>query len=330
MIKYSIIVPMYNVEKYIRECIESVINQTYENWELILVDDGSSDKSFQIAQQYERKDCRIKAIGKSHGGPAQTRNVGMKYVRGDYLALLDGDDYWHSEHLEKVNLVVERYSCDMCIMNNHTNFTETSSQNVILFPINDRSNEMCLEDALNTIFDLNNRLPAAAVLTIYSVDFLVKNKIHYGEKYYCSEDLDFFLQCIAKVNSVKFCNHEFYYYRQDHQESLTKNISGTMLLERLHIYKKWFDFYASKRIGQFDCKKIQSWIAKDMPYNIEHMCGLKNDINKSCIKNFLIKNGYIWCPVSCTQIYFYVIYIGYWKRFQRRKVKRFLLKKMGR
>ena len=215
-------------------------------------------------------------------------------------------------------------------MNNHTNFTETSSQNVILFPINDRSNEMCLEDALNTIFDLNNRLPAAAVLTIYSVDFLVKNKIHYGEKYYCSEDLDFFLQCIAKVNSVKFCNHEFYYYRQDHQESLTKNISGTMLLERLHIYKKWFDFYASKRIGQFDCKKIQSWIAKDMPYNIEHMCGLKNDINKSCIKNFLIKNGYIWCPVSCTQIYFYVIYIGYWKRFQRRKVKRFLLKKMGR
>lgn len=324
MNKFSIIVPMYNVEKYIEECIESVIAQTYSNWELVLVDDGSCDRSLQIAQQYEKSDGRIKAISKTHGGPAQTRNVGLQYISGDYLALLDGDDYWHPQHLEKVNMVVGKYACDMCIMNNHTNFTETSSQNLTLFPVGDKSNEMCLEDALNIIFDLNNHLPAAAVLTIYKVDFLVNNKIVYGDQYYCSEDLDFFLQCIARTSSIKFCSHEFYYYRQDHQESLTKNISGVMLLERLNIYKKWFDFYENKRIGCFNCKKIQALIARDMPLNISNIYGVK-DIFKSDIKAFFIKNSYIWCPISESRIYFHVLYIRYWLKFQKGKVKRLLL-----
>ena len=326
MSKFSVIVPMYNVENYIAECIRSVIAQTYDNWELILVDDGSKDRTCEIAKSYAEKDDRIKVISKAHGGPAQTRNVGIQACSGDYIALLDGDDYWHSEHLEKVNLITDKYSCDMCIMNNHINFTENNYQDMVLFPVDEGSNDMCLEEALDTIFDPRYRLPAATFLPIYKVDFLVKNEIHYEDKYYCSEDLDFFLQCIALTDSIKFGSHKYYYYRQDNQGALTKNISGTMLLDRLCIYKKWFDFFDSKWIGQFDCKKIQNWIAKDTPYNIKYLCGLPYDTYKSKAKNFFIENGYIWCPLPCVTLCFYMFYAWYWQKTLRSKIKKYLLK----
>lgn len=90
---FSVIVPVYNVEKYIDACIESIQRQSYKNWELILVDDGSTDRSGQICEQYEKEDKRIRLFKKENSGQADSRNYGIRQATGDYMIFVDSDDY---------------------------------------------------------------------------------------------------------------------------------------------------------------------------------------------------------------------------------------------
>ena len=99
---FSIVVPVYNVEKYLEECIESVINQTYSGWELILVDDGSTDHSCQICERYANKDSRIQLIKKENTGQADSRNIGVEKASGDYLLFVDSDDYIDTDTLQRL------------------------------------------------------------------------------------------------------------------------------------------------------------------------------------------------------------------------------------
>ncbi len=99
----TVIIPLYNAEKYISETIDNVINQTYQNWEMIIVDDCSIDSSRDIVKEYEFKDNRIKLISSesNFGGPARPRNKGVENAKGEYIAFLDADDVWFPEKLEK-------------------------------------------------------------------------------------------------------------------------------------------------------------------------------------------------------------------------------------
>ena len=96
----SIVVPIYKVEKYINKCIESILNQTYKNLEIILVDDGSPDNCGKIADEYAKKDNRIKVIHKKNGGLSDARNAGIDIVKGKYIAFVDSDDYIEKEYIE--------------------------------------------------------------------------------------------------------------------------------------------------------------------------------------------------------------------------------------
>ena len=116
----SIITPMYNSEKFISETIESVISQTYINWEMIIVDDLSTDKSRSIAESYAKKDQRIKVIGcdhKSANGPIEVRNKAINEAQGQYIALLDSDDCWDKEKLEKQIAFMESHKVAFVISN---------------------------------------------------------------------------------------------------------------------------------------------------------------------------------------------------------------------
>ena len=93
MKKISVIVPVYNVEKYLDRCVESIVNQTYKNLEIILVDDGSSDNCPQLCDEWTQRDERIKAVHKQNGGLADARNAGLEIAAGDYVGFIDADDY---------------------------------------------------------------------------------------------------------------------------------------------------------------------------------------------------------------------------------------------
>ena len=105
----SVIIPVYNVEKYIRYCLDSVINQTYKNLEIIIVDDGTKDSSGEIAEEYAAKDSRIKVIHKENGGLSDARNVGLDVATGRYIAFLDSDDVISLDFYEYLyNMIKEK------------------------------------------------------------------------------------------------------------------------------------------------------------------------------------------------------------------------------
>ena len=109
----SVVVPVYNVEKYLKYSIESIINQTYKNLEIILVDDGSTDSSSIICDEYSKKDSRIKVIHKENGGLADARNVGISNANGMYIGFLDSDDYIHPTFFEKLYNLLKNNNADI-------------------------------------------------------------------------------------------------------------------------------------------------------------------------------------------------------------------------
>lgn len=113
--KYSIVTPVYNAEEYLKDCIESVIAQTYSEWELILIDDGSTDKSPEICDEYAKKDSRIKVVHKENEGPYKTRVLAKNYIEGDYTVGLDSDDTFVTDCLEQIEKARVESEADMII-----------------------------------------------------------------------------------------------------------------------------------------------------------------------------------------------------------------------
>lgn len=105
--KISVIIPVYNSEKYVRRCIDSVIAQTYQNWEMILVDDGSVDNSLAILQEYENKDTRVNVVHQDNAGPGSARNTGIACATGEYIVFIDSDDRVNKEYFRKLSMKKE-------------------------------------------------------------------------------------------------------------------------------------------------------------------------------------------------------------------------------
>lgn len=112
----SIIVPIYNVEDYLQECIESVIEQTFSNWELLLVDDGSTDGSGAIAQNYERQDARIRYFRQENSGQAAARNLGLAHAKGTFITFIDSDDYYIDNRIFEICIAYLRHNPEIDIV----------------------------------------------------------------------------------------------------------------------------------------------------------------------------------------------------------------------
>lgn len=124
----SVIVPCYNVEQYLPKCIDSILNQTYQNLEVWLVDDGSPDRCGEICDEYAKKDARIKVIHKKNGGLADARNVALDVMTGEYVVCVDSDDYISPTHIEGLYFLIEKYGADVSV-NTFCSFYEGSSPN---------------------------------------------------------------------------------------------------------------------------------------------------------------------------------------------------------
>lgn len=148
----SVIVPVYKVEKYLTKCIDSIINQTYKNLQIILVDDGSPDNCGKICDSYAKKDKRIRVIHKKNGGLSDARNAGIESAKGEYLAFIDSDDYIAPDMLEKLHKALTDADADMSIC----------------------SFKYIWEDASMTDEELNNSSP-------------IKNEVLYGRDILCNK-----------------------------------------------------------------------------------------------------------------------------------------------
>ena len=127
--KVSIVVPVYGVEKYIDECVQSLLDQSYENLEIILIDDGGKDRSPQICDEYAARDKRVKVIHKPNGGAASARNAGLDAATGDYICFVDGDDVVHSDYVNHLLKTVAQKDADIGVCG-FFNLTKTGAEGV--------------------------------------------------------------------------------------------------------------------------------------------------------------------------------------------------------
>ena len=125
----SVVVPIYDVEDYLPECLDSLIGQTFKNLEIICVNDGSPDNCIEILREYERKDSRIIVIDKPNGGVSSARNVGMRAAKGEYLTFVDPDDYLSTNVYEKCMYAIKNKDADILVFN-----SITEPDNKLTFP----------------------------------------------------------------------------------------------------------------------------------------------------------------------------------------------------
>ena len=213
----SIIVPCYNVEKYLRQCVDSVIAQTYSNWELILVDDGAKDSTPKICDEYASKDNRIKVIHKSNGGLVSARNAGYEAVTGDWMTYLDSDDWVATDMIEKLSQVLERsYGLDLifwCMIQELGNKTIDNKWNWDQYE-NGAVYEKKQNIALSSyVLNYNSGL-SDAVCKLYRTEWCRKHGIFHNPLLKQGEEsVDFVMRAFYYAEKSMFLKESFYHYR---------------------------------------------------------------------------------------------------------------------
>lgn len=224
----SIIIPCYNAEKYIIETIRSLINQTYSNWELIIVNDGSTDNSLAIIKEFAEKDKRISFIDKSNSGVSDSRNKGLEKSKGDFIAFLDADDIWKPEYLEKQITNLQQ-------ANQHT-ISYTACQLInqngekLNYQIRGENNPQ-LDDFLIQKANYNTN-PSGIV---YKKECFEKVK-GFDVNLSNNADQDILIQMLAKGNSIGYIDELLWDYRM-HDNNMSKNIS-VLEKDTLYLFNK--------------------------------------------------------------------------------------------
>jgi glycosyltransferase involved in cell wall biosynthesis len=251
--KFSVIIPIYKVEFYLHECVDSVLKQSYRNLEIILVDDGSPDKCPAICDEYAKKDDRVKVIHKKNGGLSDARNYGIVEATGDYIIFLDSDDFWTSNKgIEDVANVFTSKNADI-ILFNMTIYNTIHDNITNILPLElDQINDKSKNDVLN--YYIRNGLNfISAGNKVIRRSILIDNNIYF-EKGLLSEDNDWSLKLFLTKLNIFSINNPFYGYRQ-RPGSITTSGGIKPVHDMLYIIKKWTD-YAKDKIEDEELKKL--------------------------------------------------------------------------
>lgn len=203
---FSVIIPIYKVENYIERCVDSVCHQTLSNIEIILVDDGSPDRCPEICDIYAQNDSRIKVIHKANGGLSDARNAGISAATGEYVILLDSDDYIEEDACEKLSEYVVNCKCDILIGDAIVHDGEAYvGHTEVLY-------NKCISgyEYLRVSARLN-KTPMAAWLNVYRREFLIENNLKF-KKSILHEDEQFTPRALLLAKSVVYTKLEFYHY----------------------------------------------------------------------------------------------------------------------
>ena len=248
---FSIIVPVYNVEKYLDNCIKSLLNQNFNDYEIILIDDGSTDKSGEICDKYADINNRIKVFHKENEGLSATRNLGIKYSKGDYLIFVDSDDWIAKESLLEFSKIIKKSNAEVI----ETRIIEVFNVNELICDINLEKyikHGFSQKKAVRWILKKSHNTWQAQK-RIYLSSFIKENKIYFlnGRLH---EDIAWTSNIILKAKNYDVCLYPWYYYRKERECSITNNISAKNIIDVIEIasmyYKKFLDnsTYLSKKI----------------------------------------------------------------------------------
>lgn len=236
----SVIVPVYNIEDYIERCIESVLKQTYKNFELLLIIDGATDNSKSICDKWSEKDDRVRVIYQENGGVSSARNHGIKEAKGDYITFVDGDDYINTEMLEQLlnNMICNDSDismCDLCVVHLNGNKSRVDMPDQVFDKKYLIENYFDNPNIKELLWGPYQKLFKKQVLKDISF-----------KKYALGEDILFVFEAIQNIIKLSYVNYEGYYYVHREGSAVKSAFS-----------RKKFDYiYAAKEIVDICEKKI--------------------------------------------------------------------------
>lgn len=302
--KISIIVPIYNVEKYLCRCVDSILNQTFTDYELILVDDGSPDRCGEICDEYAKKDERVKVIHKENGGPSEARNMGIDIAKGEYIAFVDSDDWIHPRMYEILynGIIQNNVKLSACAYNEtdiKDNFKEIT--------------DSTFEIRKGKEFLITDNVAAVVVWNKLYHKSLFKNIRYPKGKIYEDEVVAYKL--LLDIGDIVYCNEQLYFYFIN-ENGITKSQYTLKRLDAIEAFEKRYLFFKAHNLSEFYvwsleqllgvyCKNYMS-TGKNPDYYKIH-CKLKWKMRKVLIFETLrchvsVKNYPFYCEVAFPRV----------------------------
>lgn len=284
--KYSFVIPLYNAERYIAQCIDSLIDQSYEDIEVIVVDDSSTDASLQICLNLAKRDSRIKVVTQPNSGPGVARNKGVEVATGDKIIFVDADDFWVDKlALERLNkILIDHPHCDVLNFN-CSYFYENDGH---YKPFVRYAKEIAICKSGNAcIFELvkSGTFPMSPCTKIMTRHMLLKNDIRFPAGTY-SEDVPWFISLLRNSSKIIFINDYIYAYRKTGEQTRSTSFSLKKFTDLLQIVEK----------GISDTKKEDTAMLSFWAYELcilYGMCGFMNKEEKSKWQSYLSQFDYL-------------------------------------
>lgn len=259
---FSIIIPIYNCEKYLSRCIDSVLNQNYNNFELILVDDGSTDNSGLICDEYSKKNSQIKTLHKTNEGVSKARNVGIENSKGKYIIFLDSDDYLSKDYFEEINKILTKFK-NIELINfgfysdvDDENLNTLSSDIINYKDVMYKSHEEIKDDFVNLwdntmLYNIWNK--------VYSSKIIKENNIKFPD-FNWGEDIQFNRDYLNVINSLYNSDKCFYHYVREREGAATKNYKPEIFETRKREFiefNSYFDQWDIEKQAyyEFSCRR---------------------------------------------------------------------------
>ena len=256
----SVIIPVYNVEKYIRYCLDSVINQTYKNLEIIIVDDGTKDSSGEIAEEYAAKDSRIKVIHKENGGLSDARNVGLDVATGRYIAFLDSDDVISLDFYEYLYNMIKEKDYDIA----ECEFFRISSDDIenVQKILDEKNEEIEItvkeETSQDALCDFYGRYLNPYVNKVVVWNKLYKREIYDGIRYPVGrfhEDEFTTFKILNKINKMVTSTRKMHGYMQTSNSIMRRDIKQKQIEDNLEAYEAAVNFFKNNKFIQVKCMR---------------------------------------------------------------------------
>lgn len=301
---FSVIVPIYNTEPYLRKCVDSILGQTYQDFELILVDNGSADGCPAICDGYARQDSRVRVIHKEHGALTSSRNAGLAIARGIYACYVDSDDWVENTYMETVTRYAEEFSQPDAILFGSTAEFGARSERMDMFTADGYYSRERLEREILPYMMMDRELPYLRG-RVFQAPWNKVFKRELLEEHHCrderisqAEDISFVYECVYFANSAYFCQEALYHYNCMNQSALSSKYCEA-LLEQF----QWVYDYVKERLGGRE-PELDAQISLLSGYlliravlnEVKHSAGIwagAKQIRKNIVKSQMLKE----CPL---------------------------------
>lgn len=265
MIKISVVVPVYNTSKYLSRCLRSILSQSFEEIEIIIINDGSTDNSLEIIKEYSYLDNRIIIINKKNGGLSSARNEGIKIARGEYVVNIDSDDWIEQDYFKDMYNIAKEKNADIVVSDFYVDF---SNNNIDYKKDLNLENNSIISGQIYIEKFLNNEIFPAVWNKMFRLDLYKNNNILHPVEISLGEDLVATLKLAHYAKTIAKNNKAYVHYMQN-DDSITKSSPTKKIYELISAFKI-LNLFFDKKIN-FDRKKIENygcWLY-NINYNID-------------------------------------------------------------